>query len=328
MSRPATLSDIAKHANVSKMTVSLCLKEDGWQGRVTEATRNRVLAVVREFGYRPNPIGQQLRSGQSNVIALYAGQGFVNVRIPYLRDIVSGLQEGCEEARKDLLLHGNFHSADPAALYSELISGRIGGLVLDAGPSDALLKDIVQSNFPAIAVSNAVNLVPSIVVDDRAGAALIAKHLYELGHRSVAFAVRDGEMVSARLRRDSFLEVAMKLKMRVTVFCPSETDPMEQTLRQLLDDGITAVACWNDELAHLMVSEALRCGIEVPAKLAITGFDGCPARYQEANPLTTIAAPWTEVARLAVLNLSRRMSGEQVPDLIVLPVSFVKGKTT
>ncbi|MBW3637471.1 MAG: LacI family DNA-binding transcriptional regulator [Armatimonadetes bacterium] len=79
----ARLKDVAERAGVSLMTVLLVLR-DGETPRVSPDTRARVLQAARELRYVPNARAQVLRSGVTNVIGLYAGYGYVNVRTPFL----------------------------------------------------------------------------------------------------------------------------------------------------------------------------------------------------------------------------------------------------
>ncbi|RYG21772.1 LacI family transcriptional regulator [bacterium] len=140
MSRPK-LRDIAERAGVSAMTVSLALRDVGSQ-RMAPETLERVRRAAEELNYSPNARARALRLGKTNVIALYAGHGFVNVRTPFFTEIVSGLQEGCEGTRRDLLLHGVFHGSSPDDLYRELADGRIDGLVVSMPAEEPLAKKL------------------------------------------------------------------------------------------------------------------------------------------------------------------------------------------
>ena len=79
----ARMKDVAERAGVSLMTVSLVLR-DSETPRVSLETRARVLQAAQELRYVSNARAQGLRSGVTNVIGLYAGYGYVNVRMPFL----------------------------------------------------------------------------------------------------------------------------------------------------------------------------------------------------------------------------------------------------
>jgi LacI family transcriptional regulator len=90
----------------------------------------------------------------------------------------------------------------------------------------------------------------------------------------------------------------------------------------------TAAACWSDTSAYNMLAHCRRLGLRVPDDLAIVSFDGCPTPFDDVWSLTTIRAPWAEVARNAVHDLDTVLKGGAVPDETVLPVEFVQGSTS
>lgn len=309
------------------MTVSLCLRDEG-QGRAAPATRERVLAAVRELGYRPNLRGRALRLGRTNIVAFYAGHGFVNVRSSFFTEIVSGMQEGCEVAKKDLLLHGTFHNSSSEDIFGELLDGRIDGLVVNMPPADALVSSLVGSQFAVVAIADEIAGVPSIIADDGEGGRLIADHFYRQGHKNVLYARSSADPQSGRRRRESFLAAAASFGMSAEVVLAHGQGDWRPAVFEMVRSGRTAIACWNDELARNMVAAFVDAGFDVPRQVAIAGFDGCPIAVREALPLTTIAAPWAEAGKSAVLALHARLSGEAVAPQVILPVRFVRGATS
>ena len=206
------MKDVAERAGVSTMTVSLAL---GGSPRITPETRQRVLDVVKELQYSPNARARALRSGFTNIIGLYAGFGSVNVRLPFFTEVVSGLQEGCEQVKKDLLLHGVFHGGAAADIFTELADGRIDGLVVNMPQDNPLAARLAESGFPVVAIADPLVSIPSVLVDDAEGSRLLAEHLHQQGHRRLAYLSSQARPLSAMRRRDAFLHVAARLGMDV-----------------------------------------------------------------------------------------------------------------
>ena len=320
--RGPTMKDVAERAGVSVMTVSLALRNESESERMTLETRDRVLSAARDLGYKPNGRARALRLGKTDVIGLYAGHGYVNVRIPFFMEIVSGLQEGCEQVRRDLLLHGVFHGKSEETIYSELADGRLDGLIVQIGSQHALASLLRDSHFAVVAIADPIEGIPSVLVDDANGSELLAEHLAQLGHRKVAYLGCPQEGVSsAERRQNAFLRHADS--HGVSVINTRSVGPLE-----LLGMGVTAIACWNDDTAHRLLSTCARSGIRVPDDLAIVGFDGSPIPYQDQAMLTTVLAPWAEVARVAVHRLDQLLQGHSVPEQTVLPVQIQLGLTT
>lgn len=325
--KPPTLEDVARHARVSKMTVSLCLRSDNGAGRASRDTRERVMRAVEELGYRPNLQARSLRLGRSNVIAFYAGHGFVNVRIPFFAEIVSGLQEACEITKKDLLLHGTFHGSKNEDIFGELRDGRIEGLVVNVEAEDPLVPLLKESGFAFVAVADEIKGVPSVLVDDVGGMEMIVRHLYDQGHRKIVFAQTLLRIASSGTRHRTCIEVAASLGMSCEVVSCDDSS-WDAVIPEVLVSEASAIVCWSDTLAREIVDLLLGMGVDVPGKVAVTGFDGCPTPYREALPLTTIAAPWCEVAKAAALYLDAVIRGEMPDSRIVMPVRFVRGASS
>jgi LacI family transcriptional regulator, galactose operon repressor len=334
MRKPRTvkMKDVAERAGVSAMTVSLALRGDASDSRMSEETRRRVRQAARELRYLPNARGRALRSGFTNVIGLYAGYGWVNVRLSFFTEIVSGLQDGCEQFKKDLLLHGTFHGQTPDDIYAELADGRIDGLVVNMPPDDPLAERLADSHFPVVAVADPLPKVPSIVADDAAGSRMLADYLASRGHRRFLYLISDLKPLSAVRRRDTFVERAAELALEVEeIHLPSRTT-LADHLRQPLFSRVpqqrpTAVVCWSDTTAYDVLAYCRQHSVRVPDDVAIAGFNGCPTPIDRFWSLTTIRAPWAAVARLAVRYLDSLLDGKSVPEETVLPVELVHGHT-
>jgi LacI family transcriptional regulator len=89
----------------------------------------------------------------------------------------------------------------------------------------------------------------------------------------------------------------------------------------------TALACWNDMVAYWAMSQCRRAGISVPQEIAITGFDGIRSEIQADASLTTVHAPWAQVASAAINHLLDLHQGKPTPSETVLPVDLVLGDT-
>jgi DNA-binding LacI/PurR family transcriptional regulator len=323
-----TLKDVAEQAGVSVMSVSLALRGGTATNRVSEETRARVLAAARELDYRPNAWARALRLQQSDIIGFYAGHGYVNVRIPFYAEAVSGLQQGCEQVGKNLLLHSLSPTGDSDAVYRELVDGRLDGLVAAMPATDALAARLASVNVPIVAFADAIAGVPSVLVDDVRGAGLIAEHIAGLGHRRVVFAAGPNMPFSGRRRQSAFLERALDYGMDVNVRGLGGDDSLDDFVTATQAEGSTAVVAWNDVDARRILNSTQRLGLSVPSDLAITGFDGCPSPYNDPFPLTTIYLPWADAASQAVIVLDQLIKHQPVDEFTTLPVSLLRGATT
>jgi DNA-binding LacI/PurR family transcriptional regulator len=113
---------------------------------------------------------------------------------------------------------------------------------------------------------------------------------------------------------------------------PGRNDRLSQRERAILSgaegERPTAVVAWADGTAHQTLAECREMGLAVPRDVAIVGFDDNPLPVEPVWRMTTIRAPWREVARTAVSLLVTRIEGQEVAAETVLPVELVVGNTT
>ena len=328
-----TMKEVAERAGVSMMTVSLALRGDVSGSRISEETRRRVLEAARALRYRPNARGRALRSGCTNIIGLYAGYGVVNVRLPFFTEIVSGLQEGCEQFQKDLLLYGIFHGYTPEDIFTELADGRIDGLVVKMPPEDPVAERLADSHLPVVAIADPLPGIPAVVVDDAAGSRLLARHLIGRGYRRFVYVSCRVNVIPAMRRREAFLQTAAEAGLEVgeteeiLSSTPGAYDGFLQSLLARERQPPTAIVCWNDQIALQVFADCRRQRIRVPEQIAVAGFDGCPTPYEDVWSLTTVRAPWAAAARTAVQHLRDLLEGKSLAQETVLPVELIPGHT-
>jgi len=329
------MSDIALLAGVSKVTVSAVLsaKPDS-KPRVAPGTRQRVLDAARELNYSPNGIAKMFRHRSTDIIGLYLGDWLLNTHDLFLAEIVSGLQNGCHDHRKDLLIHSTFHGQDVNEIYLELISRKIDGLIMFAQEGDPLALRLAASSLPVVAIADAVPALPSVVADDRMGSRMLADYLASKGHKHVLYRRGWVQQSSVNRRYESFAERAAELNIRVSKdnvlrnqleFAVSDEE--KAILGQPKSDRPTAIACTNDRMAYAVVDYLNDEGHRVPEDFAVVGFDGMETQIRPRVKLTTIVAPWADVATTALGLVVKCLAGESISLETVLPVELRIGET-
>ena len=328
------MNDVAERAQVSKVAVSVVLHGSRTNTRVAEGTRQRILQAAHDLQYTPNKLARALRHRRMNIIGLYLGDKYLDTRGLFMSEVVAGLQIGCHEHRKDLLIHGTFRGQSVADIHAELVGGKIDGLVMFATRNDPLVLRLAASSVPAVAIVDAVPDLPSIVVDDQGGSAALAGYLAQRGHRRVLYRKGPVTQTSSVRRHLAFCEAAVRHSMTVvedTGPSPRTDGPLSHWEQDLLAVSAgqrpTAVACCTDRLAYSVVDYCQGLGLRVPEDVAVVGFDGFIPEMRPAMRLTTIKAPWAEVARVAVDLLAVRLEGKEIPPETILPVELIPGET-
>lgn len=329
LSKKATLQDVADCVGVSKMTVSAVLSGTSTTVRVSESTRARVLDAAKQLRYRPNALARSLRRRRTNIIGLYSGYGYLDPRNLFLSEIVGGVQEGCDRHKKDVLLHGVFRGKSVDDIYTELVDGRIDGLVITAPLGDPLVERLAQDRLPVVAVADALPAIPSVVVDDRQGARMLLDYLEMRGYGRFLYRSLNYGLESADRRRQAFMDESRSRGIEIDEWCAGHlAEPSDSTLERWISGtvgGSPAVICWNDKAAYDVLLHCYQRGITVPRDVAVTGYDGVETPTSFIWKLTSVRAPWAEVARTAIDLLVDELEGKEVPTKTTLPVELIVG---
>ncbi len=334
-----TLTEVAQRAGVNKVTASMVLSGGGGNTRVSEATRQRIIQAAEELRYRRNPLARTLRDRKTRIIGLYIG-GFIDIRNNFLGEVMSGLQQGCEQNRHDFLMHGTFRGNSVDDIYAELANGKVDGLVVLTNKQPELIYKLAASHLPIIALADPHPKIASVSVDDVRGSRMLAELLASRGHRHVLYGVCPYPLSSATRRLKAFQDAAQELGIVVStrigrgdggVVSEAEVDFLAWrggADRKDLDhrNCPTAIVCWNDEMAHGVIDCMADHGVRVPEDVAVVGFDGWELSIKPRYRLTTVRAPWRDAARLAV-DLLVTNPGKLAEEDTILPVELVAGNT-
>ena len=335
--RGPTMEDVARAAGVNRVTVSMALRgnTDGTRNgtRISEATRQRILAVARDLGYSRSAIAMAFRQQRTDIIGFYAGMQLLpNLHLPFFAEILSAFQHACTRHQKDLLLYSDITRQSTNEIYSALAGGKIDGLVVLPTPINPIIEKLAHSHLPAVAIANEVPEIPSVLIDDEHGSQLIVAHLVRQGHRRVMYRIDAVGHSSPERRRRAFLRTAADAGLDIVI--SSSTLPFDridepelEILRAPAPRRPTAAVGWGDMSAYTLIEACLGLGLRIPDDIAIIGFDGIPTFVPPLRRLTTIRAPWSKVAETALDYVMALISGQAVPMRTILPVELQLGET-
>jgi DNA-binding LacI/PurR family transcriptional regulator len=272
-----TSADVARHAGVSRSTVSQILNGHGH--RFPASTRGRVQAAASELGYQPSAAGRALVRGASDIVVALIPDMTVG---PTLQDFLNGLTD--DLARHGLTLLLRLASASPEST-ERMITGLRPAAVMSLLPVPPRLRECVEGL--------GVRLVEPGPAGDRDVNAEIghaqAQHLIERGYRRVAYArPRDP-------RQDIFGD---QREQGVARACERHGLPRPQVVRLALNvaeatarlrglQAGTAVACYNDEVAAALLGGCRELGLRVPRDIALAGTDDTPIARLSVPAITT-----------------------------------------
>ncbi len=299
------IRDVARHAGVSIATVSNAINKPHL---VSKSTRQRVEEAVRDLGFVPNASAQQLRTGESNTIALLVP----DVTNPFYADVFKGAERGAIANNLTILL-GNLDN-DPSRerRYVDLFCERgAKGLVwISVGKVVDGLEFLRERQVPLVVVGHRelAKLFPSAYFDNVAGGYLATKHLAHLGRRRIAFvgAVEGVPQIADRLVGAS-RAVAETTDVTLDLVSVDGLDMQggrEAARRILVRDRQTrpdAIFAANDLIAiGLMQALMLSGTVRIPEDIAVVGYDDNMFAQSAIVPLTTIRTPGVALGEAAM----------------------------
>ena len=330
MDRRPTLADVAAQAGVSTALVSIVMRE---APGASATTRERVLAVADELGYRPDIRAQLLRRSRSRLLGVVFG-----VQHAFHGDLVGGLYTAADALGYELALSAVTPGRDEQRAVGSLLQDRCEALVLLGPQSPTTYLAQLATRLPVVVVARAVRhrAVDVVRTDDARGLEEAVDHLVALGHRRIAH-IDGGRAPGAAERRRGYTEALHRHGLgRYALNLPgglTEDDGADaaRALLGLTDDPRfpTAITVFNDRCATGVLDVLRGAGVAVPGDMSVVGFDDSRLARLSHVDLTTIAQDATTMTELAVARAVARLDGTVVGEReqVVSPRLVVRGTT-
>lgn len=309
-----TMREVATQSGFSPATVSIVLNNAPLARYIAPATKKRIEEVARKLGYRPNAMARFLRSKRSQSV----GVMFFDVTDPFCTLIMRGIENGLYQASYVPIFADAHNQRNRFERYLEMLLERhVEALIVVANwlfVDIQLLGDLSKRNIPAATIGWELpgNTINSVMVDNEAGARLALEHLYQLGHRKIAF-IRGPKMLIDSAPRwrgiQKFAQAAgLEIDPALVQQLPESLDPnssFESGVR-LTDELLqrrkrfTAVMAFDDLTALGAIRALAKAGQRVPEHCSVTGFDDVPLSALAAPSVTTVRQPMEAMGGLAV----------------------------
>jgi DNA-binding LacI/PurR family transcriptional regulator len=322
-------AEVARLAGVSRSAVSRAFTSGAY---VSDETRAKVMAAAEALGYRPNAIARSLIKRQSGLIGIVTS----SLDNPFYARLLSTLSTLVqEEGYGVLLVVADATNFD--VLMESLLAYQVNGAILTTAPLNSTSAfELQRYGKPVVLVDRYLeqDLISSVSGDNIGGSRLVAELLVRSGHRRVAYIGGDDRTSSSRDRRRGFVE---QLASHGLALAAEEAGAYSYELgavaaRRLLarTPRPDALFCANDTMAMgaLEVARA-EFGLDIPADLAIVGYDNAGPVGWPTYQLTTIDQNLDEMARSAIALLVRKLdSGDVSPEHLLVAPTLIERATT
>jgi LacI family transcriptional regulator len=305
--KAVTIRDVAKKAGVGVSTVSYVL--NGNDNHVGPATREQILAAVRELNYRPNAIARSMVRRATATIGLI----ITELNNPLFVPVAEGVEAVLKAESYHIILVQAKDVEDEISAIETLRAQQVDGLIfmsLSVHYESDHLKQLTAEGVPFVLINRDLDdpEINQIKLDDRGAAYTVTQHLIDLGHKRIATIAgpRDARR-SAEYRHQGWLEAltanGLESVSNWIVSAPYTYDAGYEAAQELLNqlagetNGPTAVFIANEALAVSALKVFHQAGIRVPDDLAIVTIGDPPFAYT-IPALTTMALPVVEAGRI------------------------------
>jgi DNA-binding LacI/PurR family transcriptional regulator len=337
-SRKPTLTTVAQHVGVSRMTVSNAFNRPD---QLSPALREKILAAAKQLGYHgPNPVARAVASGRTGSLGVVFDYSLTDALTdPAASQLLLGVASECEARALGLTLVPLLPGADDTHVRTALVDGFV---LYSVTQHDARLRAVRERGLPYVLVDHEPDVAgaPRVNIDDRGASKAMAEHLRGLGHRRIGlvlgWAAPASTLAEAQAQSMYFVGVERLAGWRaggLEADTPVASGPEHnrETGRiaghRLLDlpEPPTAVIALSDLLALGVMDAAAERGLEVPADLSVVGFDDIAAAAAASPPLTTVRQQHTEKGAAAVRLL---LDDPDDRESVLLPAELVIRSTT
>jgi LacI family repressor for deo operon, udp, cdd, tsx, nupC, and nupG len=320
-----TLAEVARRAKVTGATVSNVLRNPQ---KVKPETVERVMAAIRELGYRPNLTARALARGRTSTLALMLS----NISNPFYPEFVLAAER---EARKRgyFLLVCNTDD-DPAITraYLDEIAGSLasGVIVMNTDLGESELTEIAGKGVALVLCMwehvQASLALPCVTIDFAAAGALAATHLSGLGHRAFGALVGAGSGGPQTIRLGGFATaLAQRGHADTSLVVVEAHDSIESGYEAAIGllrgaPALTSIFATNDLMAIGAIQAAADLGRRVPEDLSVIGVTDIALAHQFRPALTTVRLPTAEIAaRSIALTVEMIEGGAPVQERYIVP---------
>ncbi|MFN2747989.1 MULTISPECIES: LacI family DNA-binding transcriptional regulator [Bacillus] len=310
----ATLSDVAKRANVSKMTVSRVINHPE---TVTDELKELVHSAMKELNYIPNYAARALVQNRTQVVKLLILEE-MDTTEPYYMNLLTGIS-------RELDRH---HYALQLVTRKSLNIGQCDGIIatgLRRADYEGLIKAFEK---PVVVFGQNEMGYDFIDVNNEKGAFMATRHVIGLGARDVVFFGIDLDEPFERSREKGYLEAMKGCSGQANIVrMENSSKKAERCAREVLPalGSPAAVVCASDRIAIGVIRAVQALGKRIPEDVLVTGFDGVFLDRISSPRLTTVRQPVVEMGEACAATLLKKINedgavqGNQFfePELIV-----------
>lgn len=287
----STIEEVALHANVSVATVSRVINN---KGNVSDTTRQRVEAAIKELKYQPNAMGVLLRKERTEMVLVLLH----SVDNPFFSSIVQGVEKVAHENNYNVLISTTYGDQKREERYIKLLKHHfVDGVILITNTLNPIEIEELSERYPVAQVLEYVDS-PSLThfsVDFYDAACQVMEHLVQSGRKKIVFAHTGlNNIVSTKEKYKAYKDCCLKNNIPILTSelmdYPFGFESGRQIAHQALENfpDVDAFFASSDLIAAGIMDELKDRGISIPDTISVAGFDNTIFSQLLSPKLTTV----------------------------------------
>jgi LacI family transcriptional regulator len=307
-----TIKEIAKEANVSIATVSMVINKK--DQNITEATRNRVLEVVKKYNYLPNAMAGSLVTQRTHIIGLV----LPDITNPFFPGIARGAEDKANEKGYSIIFCNTDDKLEVQEKYIESLTKKMAdGIIIAHSSSSEKMPEILERcKVPIILIDrdfDSENICGKVLVDNSKGAYMAVSYLIEQGYKKIAYLSGPLKTRTAYERLEGYKKALEDCKIqfneKLVKFGDYRIEWGRNGVNALLDEheDFDVIFCGNDLIAIGAMKELKEQGYLIPDDIGVMGYDDIYMASLVEPSLTTVRQPNYQMGYKAMELLEERL---------------------
>ncbi len=314
----ATIRDVAEKAGVSKSTVSHVINGTRF---VEEETKQRVLHVIEELGYRPSVVARSLTTNRTKTIGIIVS----DTSNHFFGELIRGIENILSAQDYSLLVCNTDETLEREEHYLNLLlAQQVDGIIAAATSQYWKALELVEmKHLPLVFVDRAFEGMDShyfVGVNNYTGAYLGTQHLIRCGHQTIGALAGFQRLSSMRERlagfrqalQDHHLPVHEEWIVSSTLTPESGRESATRILSQ--PDRPEALFISNNFLSLGTLLALNDLGLNCPRDVGLVSFDDHPWAAVSNPPLTVVRQPVLDIGERAAQILLSLLDGDEVDE--------------
>ena len=269
-----TIDDIARELNISKTTVSRAISG---KGRISESTRNRVNAYIREINYKPSAIAKSLATSRTMNIGFAMPNDYELVDMPFFQTCLWGVTSMAMRMDQDVFI-SMVDSNDISGIIRLVENHKVDGMLLGRTyTDDKAIAYLQENNIPFVTIgSSEVEGVIQVDNNDREGCAELTSILLLKGLKRLALIGGDSTYIVNNNRLNGFLDgfkrAGVKPDKSLVYMDVKGAFVIDKLVAKLVEDKVDCIIGMDDAICEAILTNLVKRDVNIPRDIKVASF--------------------------------------------------------